>query len=129
MPDLLNYLMFQGTALGILIVGMLAYVMVTPYNEFALIRSGNRCASVALGGVAIGIALPLYSIANSTYTLGVLVEWGFIALIFQLLTFFVVRLIVGDIKGKVTGDCLATGTFLALLSIAVGIINAGSVSG
>lgn len=128
MDDLLNYLLFQSVAVAILAVGVLIYSFVTPYKEFTLIRQGNRCAAVALGGVLVGFALPLYSIANSTYNVIDMIQWGFIALAFQLLAWVAVRAIVGDIKAKVSSDCLATGTFLALASIAVGILNAGSVS-
>ena len=57
---------FGVTAL-ILFLGATLYVLMTPHREIALIREGNAAAALSLGGVLVGLAIPLSaSLAGST---------------------------------------------------------------
>jgi putative membrane protein len=123
------YFAFLGTAVGLLIAALAAYIMVTPYNEIRLIRQGNRAAALALGGTAIGMAAVLFSTASSTFQVVELAVWGAIGLVSQLFVFVIVSLMVPGLKQGLIEDKVAYGILLGALSIAMGVLNAGAISG
>lgn len=126
--DLPLYLAFLGTAVGLLVVAMAIYVMITPYHEIRLIRAGNRAAAYSFGGTAIGMAIVLYSTASSTFEVADLAAWGGIGLIGQILVFLLVSLMIPGLRQGLEDDREAYGIFLGTLSIAMGILNAGALS-
>ena len=52
-------LLHAGLTLLILLVGAGIYILLTPHKEITLIREGNIAAAVSLGGVMVGLAIPL----------------------------------------------------------------------
>ncbi len=126
--DLPLYLAFLGTAVGLLVVAMAIYVMITPYHEIRLIRAGNRAAAYSFGGTAIGMAIVLYSTASSTFEVVDLAAWGGIGLIGQILVFLLVSLMIPGLRQGLEDDREAYGILLGTLSIAMGILNAGALS-
>jgi len=117
-------------ATGIVLLGVFfaLYVLITPYNELQLIRAGNEAAAVSLGGAVIGFALPLAVSVAVSHNLYAMIGWGVVAGIVQLLVFAVARLALPRINESIPQGRLASGIFLALLSIAVGILNAGCIA-
>jgi len=104
------------------------YSWLTPHNEFALIRSGNSSAAIAFGGSLIGFVLPLCTAIVHAVSLLDFLIWGLIALIVQLLTFFAVRLCVPGLPARIAADQTAAAIFVALSSIAVGLVNAACMT-
>jgi len=122
------YLSFLGTNVALLAVALSAYVLITPYKEITLIRQGNAAAAYSLGGTSIGMAVVLFSTASGTFNVAELAAWGAIGLVGQLFMFLVVsRLLPGLSKG-VEDDKISYGITLGMLSIAMGILNAGALS-
>lgn len=117
-------------ATGIVLLGVFfaLYVLITPYNELQLIRAGNEAAAVSLGGAVIGFALPLAVSVAVSHNLYAMVGWGVVAGIVQLLVFAVARVALPRINESIPQGRMASGIFLALLSIAVGILNAGCIA-
>jgi putative membrane protein len=104
------------------------YSRLTPHNEFALIKEGNSSAAIAFGGSLIGFVLPLCTaIVHSVSLLDFLI-WGLIALIIQLLTFSVVRLFVPGLSKRISDDQTAAALFVALSSVAIGLVNAACMT-
>lgn len=122
------YLMFLGTALGLLVGALTLYILITPHHEFRLIRQGNSAAAYSLGGTAIGMAIVLYSTASSTFLVQELLVWGAIGLVCQLFVFAIVSLMIPGLKQGLTEDRIGYGILLGGLSIAMGILNAGAIS-
>lgn len=127
MSAFLSFLAYFGTGLAILLVYMYIYEKLTPYREFDEIKNGNMAAALAFGGSMIGFVMPLLSSVFFTHSLLEMVKWGLITGVVQLLTFEIAH----RLKGF--GDCVknrntAAGMFLALLSLAVGLLNAVSIS-
>ena len=80
-----------------LVIGIRVYTLITPYNEFALIRQGNVAAAVSLAGASLGLAIPLaFCMAASVNTLDI-VLWGAAALAIQLLGFKVTDWLLKDL--------------------------------
>ena len=76
----------------------------------------------------IGFALPLASaVAHSVSLLDMLV-WSVVALIVQLIAYAAVRLAVPRIVHNVRDGQVASGVFLGAVAVAVGILNAASMT-
>ena len=130
-PVISNLPAFAGyfvTALVLLAVFVQLYVFVTPYNELALIREGNTAAAVSLAGAIVGYALPIavsVAVSHSIYTM---IGWGIVACVVQLLAYIVARLALPRINQNIPQGQVASGIFLASLSLGVGILNAGCIA-
>lgn len=130
-PVISNLPAFAGyfvTALVLLAVFVQLYVFVTPYNELALIREGNTAAAVSLAGAIVGYALPIavsVAVSHSIYTM---IGWGIVACVVQLLAYIVARLALPRINLNIPQGQVASGIFLASLSLGVGILNAGCIA-
>ncbi|MCE7796191.1 DUF350 domain-containing protein [Sphingobium sufflavum] len=105
------------------------YQLSTPYDEAQLVAQGNVAAATALGGAIIGFALPLASaIANTASPLEFAI-WAVIAGIIQILaSLFVRRFVIRDLSQRIVDGNVATALYLAATSVAVGMINAVSMS-
>ena len=119
---------YFATAIGLLAVFILLYVFVTPYNEMALIREGNTAAAISLGGAMVGYALPIAVSVAVSHNIGVMIGWGVVAGVVQLLVFTVARLALPRLNESIPAGKVASGIFLASLAIGVGILNAGCIA-
>ncbi|MGE7137758.1 DUF350 domain-containing protein [Luteibacter sp. NPDC031894] len=117
-------------AVGILyfVAFLVTYIWITPQREMALIRDGNLAATISLGGAAVGFVQPLASAIAHSVNLLDLALWGLVAWAVQLLTHFVLRLVVRDLRGKIEGDVRSVAVFVAVVAACVGAINAAAMS-
>ena len=118
---------FFATAVALLAGFLLLYVLVTPYNELTLIRNGNEAAAISLAGVIIGFALPIAVSVAVSHNLYAMIGWGGVAGIVQLLAYVAARLALPQINHNIPQGKVASGVFLASLSVGVGILNAGCI--
>lgn len=123
-----SFLFYFATAIGLLLLFLLAYIFITPYREIALIRAGNAAAAASLSGAMLGFVLPLASAIAHSVSLPDMTVWGLIALIIQLLVYGVGRLLLPDLARDMPAGKIATGVFLGALSLAIGILNAACMS-
>ena len=122
------FLAYFGVAVVLLLLFAVIYTRLTAHDEFALIRQGKPAASVALGGSLIGFVLPLCSAIVHSVSLVDFVIWALIALVIQIVTFFVVRLFLPNLSQRISNDEMAAGTFVAMTSVAIGAINAACMT-
>jgi putative membrane protein len=122
------FLAYMGTAVGLTLVYVVIYMWVTPHPEIKLIRENNMAASLAFAGSLIGFCLPLGSAIANSVALVDCVAWGLIALIIQIVIFFVVRLPVPKISERIEAGETASGLWLGSASLAGGILNAASMT-
>ena len=118
---------FFATAVALLAGFLLLYVLVTPYNELTLIRNGNEAAAISLAGVIIGFALPIAVSVAVSHNIYAMVGWGIVAGVVQLLAYVAARLALPQINLNIPQGKVASGVFLASLSVGVGILNAGCI--
>lgn len=104
------------------------YMAITPHRELALIRNSNAAAAISLGGATIGFTLPLASAVVFSVSLPDMALWAGVALVVQLAIFFLVNLALQGISKRIEEGDLAAGIALAAASIAIGILNAASLS-
>lgn len=117
-------------ALGVLyfVAFVATYIWITPQREMALIRDGNLAAAISLGGAAIGFVQPLASAIAHSVSLLDLALWGLVAWVVQLLTHFILRLVVRDLREKIEADVRSVALFVAVVAACVGAINAAAMS-
>lgn len=125
---LTSFAAYFGSSILLLVVFAFIYSHVTPYREFSLIAAGNDAAAYSLAGALVGFALPLASAVSHSVGLGDMLIWGLIALLVQILTFLVVRLIFPKIVADIPANQISKGVFLGAVSIAVGILNAACMT-
>lgn len=124
-----GFLIYFIVGIALLSGAMAVYLRVTPHAELALIRAGNEGAAIGFAGAMIGFALPIASaFAHSVNILDAAV-WAVVALVVQLLAFFVAARLLGSgwraamEKGESAGSILK-----AAVAIAVGMLNAACLS-
>ena len=124
-----HFLLAFGLACLFLIVFKYVYQAVTPYNEKALIRAGNNAAAITLGGAVIGFALPVASALTETINILEFAAWGVLAGVIQIVAFLIVRrIIVPDVDRRIEAGETAIAIWLASVAIAVGLLNAASMT-
>jgi putative membrane protein len=123
-----NFLAYFGIAVALLGFFLLVYINITPYKEITLIRSGNTAAAISLSGTLLGFALPVANVIAHSDTLLDLALWGVVAGVVQLAAYFVARLALPQLTDDIPAGRVAPATFLAALSLTVGIINAACMT-
>lgn len=124
-----HFVVAFGIACILLAIFKRLYQISTPYNERQLVAEGNVAAAVALGGAIVGFALPLASALTQTANPVEFAAWGILAGVIQIVAALVVRrFVVTDMRVRIEGGNVASGVYLAATSVAVGLINAASMT-
>jgi putative membrane protein len=122
------FLAYFCTAFVITIGYLFVYMWITPYDEFELINKNVPGAAIALGLSLLGFALPVASVIAHTETLIDCVIWSIIALIVQIIVYFVVRIPIPNLPQRIAAGDIAPAIWLGLASLAAGALNAASIS-
>lgn len=127
-PSLLEFLAYFVTAAVLCLIFVFVYTKATRHNEIALIRENSTAAAAALSGSLIGFALPLASVMIHALSVVDMVLWGVVALIVQILVYFLVRMSMPRISERIEEGETAAGVWLGAASLVGGILNAASMS-
>ena len=122
-------LLHAAITVTILFAAAAVYVMLTPHKEITLIRDGNTAAAVSLGGVLIGLAIPLAVSLKASTTLIELALWGVAITLVQLLVFRLVDLVLHGLPRRIQDDEMAAAAMLVGTKIATALILSAAVSG
>jgi putative membrane protein len=122
------FLAYFCTGFIVVVLYLVIYTRVTPYDEFELIRKNVPGAAIALGLSLLGFALPVASAIAHAQNLLDCAIWSIIALIVQLAIHFVVRIPVHDLPRRVADGELAPAIWLGLSSLAGGTLNAACMT-
>lgn len=118
-----------AVALGLLGLGAVIYMALTPFHERALIEAGNVAAGIVLAGTLIALAIPLAAtLATSQVTIDILL-WGLVALAIQLVTFKLAASLIPGLRGMIEADNAAAACVLTGIQLAVALLNAGAMAG
>ena len=123
-----DFVAYFAMALALVAVFLTVYTWVTPHGEIALIRQGNVAAALSLSGALLGFVVPLASAIAHSVAWWDMVLWGGVALAVQLLSYFAVRLILPNLTQDISAGKIAQGLFLGTTSLAIGILNAASLT-
>jgi putative membrane protein len=120
-----HFILYFVVGILMLVIFKILYAMVTPHNEWDLIKNDkNTTAAVAFSGAIVGFGIALAGAAKNSVSLLDFTLWGVIALAAQILAFAIVRfLFMPKISDRIRNNEMAAGIVLAGVSIAVGLIN------
>ena len=122
------FLLHVGVTLMILFAAAAVYILLTPHKEITLIREGNAAAAISLGGVLIGLAMPLAaSLKASTNVLEVAL-WGVVTVFVQLLIFRLVDLVLRGLPKRIQEGEISAAALLVGAKIATALIIAAARS-
>lgn len=113
-----------GLVLGLLVIGILIYMMVTPFHERDLIRDGNTAAATVLGGALVALAIPLSALLATTAGLLDVLVWGIVAVLLQLVTVSIVSLLMRGLRTMIDANQVAAAIPLVAVQISIGLLNA-----
>lgn len=140
LSNILNFLAYLGVTLPILLFGILAFMVTTPYNEYKLIREGAdsddprkvnaaKAAAHDLGGKVVGLAIVLASAVFHSVSLLDLAMWGILGIIFQVAVFYVFELVTPfRVVSEIPKGNVSVGIFASRLSVATGLLMAALIS-
>lgn len=126
-----SFAIFFLTAMAVGTLFLFLYSKVTPYDDYQMIFSENNTASaLGFGGAIVGLCIPLYSALVNSVSYVDFVIWAVVAMVVQLLFAFIVTRLDGkySVKKHISDGNIAIGILMAFMSIAIGLLNAGSMS-
>ncbi len=122
------HLIYFAIAIVATVVFIAIYVMLTPHREFTLIRQGNSAAAISLGGALLGYTIPLAKAIAQSEGMHDMLLWSGVALVAQVAAYGVTRLILPTLSNDVHEGKVASGIFLAAMSLSVGMLNAAAMT-
>lgn len=115
--------------IGILGLGSVIYIWLTPYHEMKLIKAGNTAAALSLSGAIVGLALPLaVAMAGSVNAFDILI-WGALTLVIQLGAYRVADMMLRGLPERIENDEIGAAILVVGIKLAVAMINAAAVAG
>lgn len=120
-------LFHAGVTLLILIVGAAVYALLTPHREIQLIRDGNTAAAMSLGGVLVGLAIPLAASLSASNSALEMAIWGVMIIAVQLLAFRVIDLVLHGLPQRIQEGEISAATLLVGAKLASALILAAAV--
>lgn len=123
-----DFIIQLGVAFGLFVASLFIYTVMTPHKELALIRAGNPSASLAYGGVIVGLAIPLGSCLAHSFGLFDLMIWGVVTLLIQLLAFRFADIFLRGLPRRIAEGDVAAAVFLMSIKIGLALIVAGAVA-
>lgn len=104
------------------------YTRITRHNEFDLMRTGNMAAAVSLAGSLIGFSIPLA--ATVEYSASILDNtlWAAVSLVVQVGIYYIARLFLDDLSGRIERGEISAGIWLGAVSVAGGQLVAASMT-
>ena len=117
-----------GVTLIMLALGIVIYVIVTPYNEIGLIKKGNPSAALSFSGALIGMAIPLsVAMAGSVNIMDIIV-FGAVAIILQLFSYRITDLLLRELPSRIKNNEISAAITMVGIKVSISLVNAAAVS-
>lgn len=125
-----SFALYFGLSIVFLFIFKLAYALVTPHDEWKLVKEEkNVAAAIGFGGAIIGFAIALGGAASNSVALLDFAVWALVALIAQSLAFALLRFsFMPKIAERINNNEISAGVMLASMSVAVGLLNAACMT-
>jgi putative membrane protein len=122
-------LLHASVTLVMLILGTTLYALLTPHKEVTLIREGNAAAALSLGGVFVGLAIPLAVSLRASTSVTEIVIWGAATIAVQLLVFRITDMLLKGLPERIHEGEVAAAALLVGAKLGVALIRAAAVAG
>lgn len=137
--NLVNFLLYFCVTIPMLGVGIYFFMLTTPYKEFALLGNGGdgdtqkaACAQAAAydtGGKVLGLGAVLSSAIFHSLSIGDVLTWGIIGMVFQVLVYYLYEVITPfKVRTEIPKGNVAVGILSAFISLTAGVIMAALIS-
>lgn len=125
-----NFALYFVLSVVFLFIFKFVYAMVTPHDEWKLVKEDkNVAAAIGFGGAIIGFSIALSGAASNSLSVIDFAIWGVVAIIAQSLAFALLRFsFMPRIAERINNNEVSAGTMLAAMSIAVGMLNAACMT-
>lgn len=121
------FIVYFCTAIVAVTAYLFVYLRVTKHDEFQLIRNNVPGAAISLGLSLVGFSLPVVSAMTHASNVVDCLIWSTIALIVQIIVYFLARIPVPDLSDRIAKGEIAPAIWLGLASLAAGALNAASM--
>lgn len=122
------YLSYLGSSLLLLAFFIWLYWRITPLDELALIHHGGQAAAISLSGAVLGFALTLASSAMHLSRWPDFIMWALLGMLVQVLLHWLMSRVLKNLVQSLIANNVAVGILAGAIHLAVGLINAGSLS-
>lgn len=125
-----NFALYFVLSVVFLFIFKFIYALVTPHDEWKLVKEDkNVAAAIGFGGAIVGFSLALSGAAANSLGVVDFAIWGVVAIIAQSLAFALLRFsFMPRIAERIDNNEISAGTMLAAMSIAVGLLNAACMT-
>lgn len=129
LAGLQDFAIYFAISIAALFLFKFVYTLITPHDEWKLVKENNIAAAVALAGAVIGFSLAVASAASNSLGYVDFVIWAVVALIAQLIAYAIVRFgFLPKIVERIENGEVAAGAILAGTSVAIGLLNAACMT-
>jgi putative membrane protein len=118
------FLTYLGASATLLAAFIYIYAKATPYKEFRLIEHDNAAVAITFAGAVLGFTAPLVASIYYTQSIGEMCIWAGITCLVQLVVLVALR----KQARRIEEGHLASAVMVATVSLAVGLLNAASIS-
>jgi putative membrane protein len=127
---MIHFAIYFGLALVALIIFKVVYTLITPHDEWDLIKNQkNTAAAIGFGGGIIGFSLALSGAISNSISLIDFGIWAVVALVAQSVAFALVRfMFMPRIVKRIEDGEISAGIMLATVNISVGLLNAACMT-
>ncbi|HZO45213.1 MAG TPA: DUF350 domain-containing protein [Xanthobacteraceae bacterium] len=122
------FLLYFCVSLVAIVIYLLVYTWITHHDEYDLISRNVPGAAIALGLSLLGFALPVASAVAHAADIVDCVIWSFVALIVQILVYYVACIPVSGLSGRIAKGEMAAAIWLGLASVTAGVLSAASMT-
>jgi putative membrane protein len=119
-----SFVEYLGTSIVLLMIFVYIYARAAPYKEFALIAHDNVAVAVTFAGAVLGFTLPLLAAIYYTHSLVEMIVWAAITCLVQLGILLALR----SQAKRIEEGHVSSAIMVATLSVAIGLLNAISIS-
>ncbi|MFD2177918.1 DUF350 domain-containing protein [Veronia pacifica] len=130
LTNLTDFLMYFGLAIAFLLVFKALFTRITPYDEWRLVKEEqNTAAALTLSGAFIGYSIAIAGAASNSVNLIDFAVWGVVALVAQIIAFFIVRFgFMPKLVERIQNNEIPAGMLMGAMSVAVGLLNAACMT-
>ena len=139
--NLINFLMYLGVTIPLMVFSVMLFSFTTPYKEFEIMSLGDdlenprkvaaaKAVAFDIGGKVLGLAILLASAIYHSVGLWDLTVWTLTGTVFLIIVYWLFELLTPTIKVRreIPNGNVAVGIFSFCLSISTGILMAALIS-
>ena len=116
-------------SLAILLGAVTVHSLLTPFKELGRARQGEPAAAVSLGGIVLGLAIPLARSLQASASVIETAIWGVAAAAVILLVFRLADVLLKGLPERVQQGDIAAAILLTATKVGSGLVIAAAFSG